>query len=250
MFGKVIVLMVAAGLTGFGQIDPKGIFVTPPANDDRPAVKYSIRLSHHGEVKPVASSYHFQSGDHFQFIFETSRTSYVYLLQRELVGDPDAMQRYVGSKGIVVVRDDDNKKPPASAPYHLLWPANGENVRLEARRPQTIPIQAGLQFEFDNQPGLEKIVLVVSPKPMDLERDFPGSTRGGSATAPPAGKRNDSDDDVLAQLRKDLDAMDRNTASAEATASKGICVGECASYSAPRNPANPFLVVIDLRHFQ
>ena len=45
---------------------------------------------------------------------------------------------------------------------------------------QTVPV--GRQyFQFDNEPGMEKVVLVVSPKPIDLERDFPGYDRNGSA---------------------------------------------------------------------
>ena len=59
-----------------------------------------------------------------------------------------------------------------------------------------------------------------------------------------------SNDDVLGQLKKDLEAMDSNTASVDPTASKGICNGECSSYAAPRNPNSPLLKVIDLRHFR
>jgi hypothetical protein len=250
MFGKTTIVLLAAALASFGQgVDPKGIFVTGSGNNNRPAVKYGIRLNRGGESRPVAASYRFQSGDRFQFQFEMNQPSYVYLLHRELEGDPDSMERYVGAKGIVVVRDDDNRRPPSSK-YQLLWPTGGDNVRLSGRQPQTVPGQ-GQYFQFDSTPGLEKVVMVVSPKPLDLERDFPGAgKRDDSARRDDSRRRNDSDSDVLGQLKKDLDAMESNTASAEGSSSKGICVGECDSYSAPRNPAEPFLVVIDLRHFR
>jgi Domain of unknown function (DUF4384) len=241
---KTTTILLTAALAAFGQgsVDPKGIFVTPGNNNPRPAVKYGIRLSRNGEARPVAASYRFQSGDRFQFQFEVSQSSYLYLLQREIEGDPASMEQYVGAKGIVVVRDEDDKRP-ASSKYQLLWPVNSSSVRLTGHQPQTVPSQ-GQFFQLDNRPGLEKIVMVVSPKPLDLESEFPGAT--GAAPR----KRNDSDADVLGQLRKNLDAMEGNTASSAAVESKGICVGDCNSYSAPRNPSDPFLVVIDLRHFR
>jgi hypothetical protein len=165
----------------------------------------------------------------------------VYLLTRELQGDPDTMERYVGSKGIVVVHDGDDSNG-AAPKYQLLWPTGGNSVRLTAHKPQMVPGQNW--FQFDEKPGLEKLVLIVSPKPLDVERLFPGA---GRAEAPAA--HNDTNDDVLGQLRKDIEAMDKNSV-VEDTSSKGICVGDCNNYVAPQNPANPYLVVIDLRHFR
>jgi len=244
MFSKTTGIALMAALACFAQgVDPKGIFVTPGKNNDnRPAVKYGITLIRNGEPRPVAASYRFQSGDRFQFQFETSESSFVYLLTREIEGDPDSMQRYVGAKGIQVVRDDDRRSQPK---YQVLWPTNGENIRLAARQPQAIPNRQ--YFQFDNNPGLEKIVLVVSPKPLDIDREL-----AGTPGPPPRGNggRKDSEGDVMGQLTRSLAAMDSNAASAEPVASKGVCVGDCASYSAPKNPSDPYLVVIDLRHFR
>ena len=230
-------LMIAAVACMGQEVNPKGVFVTP-ANDPaaRPAVKYSIKLNRNGDVRPVAASYRFQTGDKFQFLFESNQSNYVYVLHRAVEGDPDRMEQYAGAKGIIVTGGD-NK---ADQRYQVLWPTSGA-VKITANKAQSMP--SGNQFfEFDAKPGLEKIVLVVSPQPIDVAKYFnvAGNANSGS------GGRKDKDEDVLGQLT----AMDKNTVSVADATDKGICVGSCDGYSAPRDPGKPFLVNIDLRHFR
>jgi hypothetical protein len=239
------------------QVDPKGIFVSPGNGNgggggnngggaNRPAVKYSIQLERNGQARPVAASYQFRDKDRFRFLFEVSQNSYVYLLHRQLEGDPDSMERYTGAKGISVVRDEDNRAPAPSG-FTLLYPSSG-NVRLTAREPRALPNNSEF-FQFDTNPGLEKIVLVVSNSPLDMS----GFVKKRSRTQSGGGgnSRNDSDNDVLGQLSKDIEAMEANTVTvSDQAGAKGICVGDCNGYSAPRNPGKPFLVNIDLRHYR
>jgi hypothetical protein len=249
MIGKSTTLLLAVAAACLAQVNPKDIFVSGGGNGsnggNRPAIKYIIQLNRDGEVRPVAASYRFQSGDKFRFLFESNQPVFVYLGLRSMEGDPDTMEHVVGAKGVIVVRDEPGKRPAAESRYHLLWPNDGRNVRLAAHQAQTVPA-SGQYFEFDASPGMEKIVLVASPERMDPEKLFPGAR----LQKQPAGSHDDSNDDVLGQLRKDIETMDHNTASVSDPSSKGICVGPCDNYSSPRNPTDPFLVVIDLRHFQ
>jgi hypothetical protein len=248
---QFITLSALSAASLLAQIDPKGIFVTPGdggnsggGSGNRPAVKYSMQLERGGEARPVAASYQFRDRDRFRFLFEVSQTSFVYFLHRQLNGDPDSMERYTGAKGISVVRDEDNRAPAPSG-FTLLYPSNPSGVRLTARQPQRVPGN-GDYFQLDTNPGVEKIVLVVSSQPLDMS----GFVKKRSRTQPGGGSRNDSDNDVLGQLRKDIEAMDANTVTVnDQPSAKGICVGTCDGYSAPRNPGKPFLVNIDLRHY-
>lgn len=260
MFKRFIAGAALAASTMFAQeAGAKGIFVTGGGNNGggsnnqpRPAVKYSVQLARAGDgMRPVAVSHRFQTGDRFRFLFESSQDCYVYLMHRQLHGNPDSMERYVGSKGIITVRDDDNSGR-SSGNYTLLYPQSG-SIKLTARQAQQVPARDS--FELDTDTGIEKIVMVVSPTPIDVRRLFnvqngaPSNqgNNGGNAGRKP---RNDSEDDVMGQLRKEIESLSANSTSEHETNSKGICVGDCNSYSAPRNPQKPFLVTIDLRHYR
>jgi hypothetical protein len=232
MMWKAMFALLAA-IAAFAE-DPKGIFVAS-GSDNKPAVKYSMKLNRGGEMQPVLPSQHFKSGDKFQFVFETNQPLYVYFLLRSIDGNPDSMDQVAGSKGITVVREE--KKP---SNYQLIWPVNGKSTRLAAHQAQTVPGK-GKFFQFDDQQGLEKVVMLFSPQPLDMNVLFP-RTSGSSGRSAPTGE-------ALAKTKTQIEAMDANTTSSD-TADRGICVGECETYSTPKNPTDPFLVVVDLKHYR
>lgn len=255
MTKKLILVSVLASAAALCQkVDPKGIFVSGGGSGSgtsggHPSVKYSIKLERNGEPRAVATSYRFQDHDRFRFLFEVNQPYYVYLLHRQLEGDPDGMERYTGAKGITVVREGDSRAPQASGSFTLLYPTKG-SVRLSGRQPQTIPAN-GEYFQLDTKSGIEKIVMVVSPYEIDMSRftRTPAPSGGGNGNG--NGSRNDSNGDVMGQLSKEIAEMDRNSVSvSDEPSAKGICVGDCNGYTAPRNPGKPFLVNIDLRHYR
>ena len=240
--------VVTASACCGAELDPKGIFISstatgaPGATAAYPALRFRIELNRNGKAGPVASTYRFQSGDRFRFVFELNQSSYVYVVNRSVEGNPDALGAMLGTRGINVV--DQNANASAGAPkLQLLWPARGTNARLAGGQPQSVP-GATQFFEFDTNPGLEKISVLVSPYPVDPGRYFTGLARVSPPSA--AGNREDTNADVLSQL-EDLKSLDGNTAT-DPGASRGICVGDCSQYSAPRNPAQPFVVTVDLLH--
>ncbi|MGH9773453.1 MAG: DUF4384 domain-containing protein [Candidatus Acidiferrales bacterium] len=91
----------------------------------------------------------FHSGDGVRLLIETNRDAYLYVFHQE-----------------------------GSEPATLLYPAqqlrSGEN-RVGAHQPSFIPGSAW--FQFDNNPGEEKLTLIVSEKPL------PGVPRGAGLTA-------------------------------------------------------------------
>jgi len=225
--------------------DPRGIFLasntSTPGATAYPAVKFRIELNRNGQVSPVPATYRFQSGDRFHFLFELNQSSYVYVVNRSVEGDPDQMGALLGTRGINVVNQGPGAREGAPG-LQLLWPAQGGNARLAAGQAQSVPGPTQY-FEFDTKPGLEKIALVVSPYPVDPSKYFPGLP---GAPQPSASNREDTNEDVLAQLQ-DLRSLESNTATDSGT-NRGICVGDCSQYSAPRNPAQPFILTVDLLH--
>jgi hypothetical protein len=241
----MVVAAAAALLCRGGQPDPRGIFIAPAANGAaHPAVRVQIELNRNGQATPVPATYRFRSGDRFRLLFELNQPSYVYVVNRSVEGNPDALGPMLGTRGINVVDQNVAAKPGAPR-LQLLWPGRGGGARLAAGHPQTVP-GGGQFFEFDQNPGLEKLALLVSPYPIDPGRLFTGL--GGSTTpaGSGAGSRQDTNADVLSQL-DDLKSLDGNTATDPGN-SRGICVGDCSQYSAPKNPAQPFVLTVDLLH--
>jgi hypothetical protein len=239
----VFIALATAFLCMAGQPDPKGIFIAPAPNGvAHPAVKVRIELNRNGQSTPVASTYRFQSGDRFRLVFELNQPSYVYVVNRSIEGNPDALGSLLGTRGINVVNQGTAARP-AAPNVHLLWPARGTAAQLAAGQPQSVP-GAGQFFQFDMTPGLEKLAVLVSPYAVDPARFITGLP----GASPPSGQRNreDTNTDVLSQL-DDLRSLEGNTATDPGN-SKGICVGDCSQYSASKNPAQPFVLTVDLLH--
>lgn len=256
MWKRFFTMLTAAFVVWGAEVDPRGIFISStapgapggapaaPGAAPRPAVKLRIEMNQNGQSVPVSASHRFQSGDRFRFVFELSQSSHVYVVNRSIEGNPEGLRELLGTRGINVVNQAANA--PAAVPkFQVLWPPAGSDAPLPARQTQTIP--GGTQFfEFDANPGIEKISVLVSPYPVDITRYFTGVRSRPRANPPVAGRHDDTNADVLAQL-EDLHSMDSNTTT-DTGASRGICVGDCSQYSAPLHPGEPFIVTVDLVH--
>ena len=240
---------------------PSGIFVDG-GQSGRTAVKFNVLLKRDGRERTVNSNYRFQDGDQMKFQFELNKEAYVYVVHREFEGDPGSreLQRLAGPMGINVVRDDDRRRRrPGERPgsgrsgeaYQLLFPTreSGSSNRLSAKKVHTIPAQRDLYFTMDDRPGIEKLYLVTSDKPLDISEHFTLDGRlrrgnGGSGRTP----RDDTDDDVLSQLSAKLASYGSN-AESEYVNAKGIQLErERDNYGSGRKPGEPFMNEVDLAH--
>ncbi len=245
MFRKLLIL--AAVVTAFGM--PAGARGGAGAQEDatvkgvfregkRTGVKVSVFATDAGKRRRVSTDYEFRSGDSFELELETNQPSYVYVVNRTLPGDPGTLS----SKGIERIRDEDRRERPRTGPYKLLYPMKNDPKVADPNKPFTL---AG--FKMDDRPGVEKMFILVSAKPIDITRyfDVNGDQRTGRRPAGGGGNREDTDDDVLDQLNKDLADWSQN---AESALPKGI-EREPEGYGVVRNPAKPGVVELTLLHF-
>jgi len=238
ILAAVIAGMLAAVAADDSTAKVKGIFIDggAPGSQGNSAngklgVKFNVKLDRDGNEKLVRSDYDFQDGDRMRFQFLVNRESYVYVLHRTLNGDPSRL------KGIDI---ETGGPGPDSTPYRLLFPnrETGRNNKLAPNRVYTVPGQDA-DFVMDRNPGVEKLYLVVSPKPLELTKYF--NVQDGKIQR--SGGRDDSRDDVIGQLSKELKGLTGNTDSAMA---KGI---EIDSYAVARNNGKPVVVEVNLQHY-
>jgi hypothetical protein len=243
--GFEIVALLAAAVPALAQtgLDAKGIYLDP--GDTRPAVKFNVLLDRDGTQKVVPATYSFRDGDRMKFRFELSRDSYIYVIHHSIEADPARAERYTGARGIEIIRDEDRASKKES--YQLLFPnqASGQNNLVGAHSLKTVPGTDTGYFRMDEHPGLEKLVVIVSSKPLDMGAYFDprtGKLRGAPDAAAPRGK-NDTDDDVIGKLSRSLIDYSGN---ANVQSAKGIEIVD--GYAAPKDGAKPMVVLVDLKH--
>jgi hypothetical protein len=252
---RFFTMFLFAAAAGWGaEVDPRGIFISStapsggtvgaPATAPRPAVKLRIEMNQNGQSMPVSATHPFHTGDRFRFVFELSQSSHVYVVNRSIAGNPEGLRELLGTRGINVVNQTGAGGQAGAPKFQVLWPPAGSDAPLPARQTQSIP-GATQFFEFDANPGIEKISVLVSPYPIDIAKYFNG-VASRPRTSPAAGRHDDTNSDVLSQL-EDLRSIDSNTTT-DPGASRGICVGDCSQYSAPLHPGEPFIVTVDLLH--
>lgn len=228
------------------QAGAKGIY----QEGARLGLKHAVLLERDGRLRRVSSTHPFRSGDRFRVEVEPNRAAFIYVLNRTLRGD----ERSLRSKGIDVIRDEDRRDRSGSRrPYRLLYPAPG-------RRPAAVRAGARIQlpsrdgyFVMDDEPGVERVYLVVSDRPVDVLDDFDPED-GRQRTGPPRGRDGSIEDDVLDQLNARLASWVGNADVAmadEDAAGKGIDVAgygvvreDDGSGDGPRIAA----VEVNLRH--
>jgi len=240
------------------DVSHKGIFLSDE-EDRKTAVEFNVLLNRDGRQRIVESNHRFQDDDRMRFQFKLNRDSYVYVLHRTIDGDPrsDRVRRYAGPKGIEVVRDENRRRGSPGdrdrersagedGSYQLLFPNKtvGMDNRLRAHTVHTVPVDRNLFFTMDDNPGIEKLYLVVSDKQLDIGEHFDiedGRSRRRSGSG--SGRRDDSASDVLDQLIEKLAAYGGNSSVSFAT--KGIGV---ESYGVVLERDKPMMVEVDLAH--
>lgn len=240
-----MVWMIAAAMPALAQsgAGAKGIFLDD--GDSRPALKFNVSLDRGGQQKTVPVTHAFLDGDKMKFRFELSKDGYIYVLHRSIEADPSKVDRYAGSRGIEIIRDEDRQGKKGA--YQLLFPnqASGQSNLVKAHATKTIPSSAASYFTMDNRPGMEKLIVVVSAKPIDIAKYFDPRTgklkdsAGDGGSKPRAG----SDEDVLGQLTQTLLEYSGN---ADVQSPKGIDIVD--GYAAPKIGSKPMLVPVDLKH--
>jgi hypothetical protein len=243
-------LVVAMALPAMAQNDAKGIYV----EGSRPAMKFNILLERGDKSQVVSPSFPFRSGDRMKFQFDLNKDLYVYVLHRTVEGDERDMDRYSGARGITVIHDDDRKKNRRDS-YDLLFPgkASGNANLIRAHNLASIPRGDGSFFKMDNQPGMEKLIVVASPTKIRIEDFFDVET--GHVRDDGRGASNDRDEDVLDRLNRSLLDYSGNSlveeSSSKDSSSKGITVegsDDHNGYAAARDSGKAIVVTVDLKH--
>jgi hypothetical protein len=228
-------LLFATAVQALAQQDAKGIYLDD--HDSRPAMKFNVLLDRSGSQQVVPATHTFHDGDRMKFRFEVSKDSYIYVLHRSVEADGDRADRYSGARGIEVIRDDDKQSKKGS--YQLLFPnqASGQSNLVRAHTVKAVPGTESAYFRMDERPGMEKLLVVVSAKPIDIAKFF--DVRSGKQKA----GGTDTDDDVLDQLSRTLMEYSGNS---DVQSAKGIDVVD--GYAAPKDGAKPMVVAVDLKH--
>ena len=251
---------LAPGLLAAEEVDAKGMYL----QQTKSGIKFSVLLNREGRETPVSSGYRFESGDRMRFQFQLNNPAFVYVVHREIKGDPasKAVSRYAGQKGIRFVRSsqasasEPTRAPqqsaettaprepvappaatgalPGATPYKLLFPSEGAGSanKLDAEVVHTVPWSDGRQFTMDESPGIEKLYLVASPTRLEgLEAMFDSKT----------GELNEHADEGTLTAR--LVSYSDN---AKVSIGKGITV---QSYGAGVDSAKAFMTEVDLAHY-
>ncbi len=242
-------LALTMAVSSFAQSDanPRGIFLES-GDSASSAIKFSVLLERDGVKKVVPSSYAFQSGDKMKFQFELNNDRYIYILLRSVNANPAMLEKYSGKRGIDVIREEDQRATAGSTTtttttttatttttggYQLLYPTqqSGTGNKVAARTTKTVPGGDATWFRMDKKPGMEKLLVVVSDKPLDFSPFFDtltGKLRANST--------------VAVQLSQRLVDYSGNS---HLSSSRGI---EVESYASAAVVAKPMLVPVDLRH--
>ena len=208
------------------QAGDKGIYLEARGiyqEGARLGLKHDVLLERDGRLRGVSSTHRFRSGDRFRVEVEPNRAAFIYVLHRTLRGD----ERSLRGKGIEVIRGEDRRDRSGSRRrYSLLYPAPGRRpaaVRAGAR--VQLPSRDGY-FVMDDEPGIERVYLVASERPIDVLRYFDPEDGRQRTGRPPSGGGS-IEDDVLDQLNARLASWVGNADVAmadEDAADKGIDV--------------------------
>ena len=207
------------------DIFEKGLSVVEGTTAIAPALKYEVLLKNEVSETIVHASHRFVDGEQFRLRFTISKNSHVYVLHRTLEGNPDDMNRYLGDAGIRTIRKEDSGQG-APGKYQLLYPASntGTQNRAIAGKPSLVP-EGGRYFRMDRNIGVEKLVIIVSPNPMNVAGLF-GMVSGGT----------------VLEAEKQFQIMEENTVQSKQLIPE--------SYAAAKATAKPIMINVDLRHYR
>jgi hypothetical protein len=251
----------------------KAIYVQSEAGKSpKQGVKFNILLKD-GQQK-VSTARTFQPGEKMLFQLEVSKPSYVYVINRTInTPSSTSAQKYSG-KAITTVKDEDKKAPAKRtkagrtkrrASFTVLFPstAAGTDNKLAPGKAVTVP--SGGAFVMDAAPGVEKLYVIASSKPIDIKKYFnpaTGKLRPKPSTATAAKGMDDDaededvaddlaakgeEDDALDLLNKDLEEWADN---ADVAMAKGDDEEEDEDFAVSKAPAasgKPMMVEVTLK---
>ena len=161
MIAALAFLLTVFSVAAFAQEDEQGaknLYLAHgrDSKHGRPGVKITIELKREGVTQKVPLNYVFRAGDKVKFHFETNFNAYVKVIN---IGSTGALQ--------------------------LLYPYRGATEFVTRARDYAIP-QGDLWFEFDQNPGAERLTFVFSSQPLLAEAQSHGGasrTDQGGVTA-------------------------------------------------------------------
>ena len=230
-------MLVAAGVPPVRaqqQNQARGIYIERA----RPAIRFNVALDRDGHTSNVSADFAFHSGDRMKFQFDVNKDCYVYVLHRTLDGDSRKVERYAGTRGIEVIRDDDLRGRRTDS-WELLFPnlLSGRDNLIKANALTSIPSAPAQFFRMDENPGMEKLTIVAAPRQLGLEAYFDIAS----------GKMHEgSGDDIRNRLTRSL--MDYGGNSIVDSSTRGIEIVD--GYAGSKDASKPILVVVDLRHLK
>jgi Domain of unknown function (DUF4384) len=159
LFAGVMLVLAFLPFGTFAQNDEqsaKNLYLVHARNakKGKPGVKIAIELKRDGATRKVPLNYPFREGDKVRFHFETNFNAYVKIING---GSTGALQ--------------------------LLYPFQGAPELVVKKKVYSIP-QGDLWFEFDRNPGIERLVLVFSSQPLEAETQGAPSGQGGGTPSP------------------------------------------------------------------
>jgi hypothetical protein len=165
------------------------------------SVTYDIEVTRDGKRGMVPPDFKFMSGDEFTLRVTLSADSYVYVLNRTLVGSPSELSsnrqiRLVHDAPAGAASQEGLPDGMSATPFTLVYPQSGHRL-LTAGKINLLP-SSEFKMQMDNNPGAEELVLVVSPTP----QNFTGLNQAA---------KSDSAADVYNRLRSQLTSMAKNT---------------------------------------
>jgi hypothetical protein len=266
VFLMALLFTAAGAAQSDAGLTKRGIVLRKHASN----VTYDVVLLRGTERATAPVNYRFQSGDRFALRVRVAVDSYVYVLNRTFVGSPDELKT---SRQVRLVPNgpeaggsagEQEQAAKGKPVYALLYPRTGSRM-LKAGVRTTLP-GSTMALEMDKHPGVEHLILIVSPTPLRIRSLF-DSTTGELRVANAI--REDSAIDVAAKLDAQLAAMANNVEAEEsATPARSIVFmpvqdGEVkpspappllkppdtTSVAAPKRPGQPFLVDVILAHY-
>ena len=223
-----------AGLVEGARVQKASTLAPEQVSGPPLALKYRLlKMNADGRYDEVDTDLVFRSGDKIRVSVESNDNAYLYIVQQ-------------GS----------------SKTWNLLFPnADTEHGSNKIDRHREIEIPGGARFTFDEQPGNERLFIVLTRRPeADLEQLIYSLSQGGATTKPASGENTDQrpkllmagnriDDNVIDRLRGKVLARDLVFEKVNDPAPVSTPVGarkEKAMYVATQDRSPDARVVVDL----
>jgi hypothetical protein len=234
-----------------GPVSPRGLYQA----GTRPGVKLQVLLVEASREQPVPLNHRFRTGDRLRLRLELNHQNYVYVLNRTVRGDPAGRE------------EPRLGRPTQYSEYRLVYPIGGAgDVRLAAAKPQSLPVDRSY-FEMDQEAGVEKVLIVVSPQPLRFRQYFdpqsgrwryrpeddsprPAKENPPKPAPPTRPSREDTEAAVLKRLEDQLRTSAQNVEASVAGITEPVAPGEEPnSYAVSKDPSQPLMLEITLSHY-